>query len=67
MSSYDIVKRVAQRNAFCRGCDDVIKRGDEMISTYSFRNTGQHIHFCLHCAVVMGELATGECGDTAGA
>lgn len=55
--TYPIQRREAQRDAFCRGCDKKIKRGDEMISTYSFRNTGQHIHFCLKCAQQMGEMA----------
>lgn len=55
--SYDIQRRPAQRDAFCRGCDKVIKRGDDMISTYSFRNTGQWIHFCLDCCKKIGEMA----------
>lgn len=57
MSTYDIVRRPAQRSAFCRGCDKEIARGVDMISTYSFRNTGMWIHFCLKCAVEIGKLA----------
>jgi RNase P subunit RPR2 len=64
MSAYDIKRREAQRAAFCRGCDNVIARGEHMISTYSFRNTGQHIHFCLECAVKIGELAKPQEGST---
>lgn len=57
MSAYDIKRREAQRDAFCRGCDKTIKKGEDMITTYSFRNRGQHIHFCLSCAKVIGEMA----------
>lgn len=52
----DIVKRKLQRVAFCRGCDDEMKSGTEVISTYSFRNRGQHIYFCLNCAQTIGTL-----------
>jgi hypothetical protein len=55
--TYDITRRAAQRPAFCRGCDKKIDKGEDMITTYSFRNTGQHIHFCLACAEKIGELA----------
>lgn len=57
MNRYPIERRVAKRSAFCRGCDKAIERGEEMISTYSFRNTGQYIHFCLDCAKLIGELS----------
>jgi hypothetical protein len=57
MMDYPIERRPAQRTAFCRGCDKKIAKGDDMISTYSFRNTGMWIHFCLHCAEKIGELA----------
>jgi uncharacterized protein YlaI len=52
----DIVKRKLQRTAFCRGCDKKMKSGTEVISTYSFRNRGQHIYFCLDCARIISEL-----------
>lgn len=57
MSTYEIVRRPAQRSAYCRGCDKEIVRDTDMISTYSFRNTGMWIHICLQCAVAIGELA----------
>ena len=50
-------KRPAQRPAFCRACDKEILKGEDMISMYSYRNRGQHIHICLQCASKMGELA----------
>ena len=53
----EIVKREAERDAFCRGCDVTIKRGTLMISTYSRRNRGQYIHFCIDCAEKIGEMA----------
>ena len=60
MNYYPIERREAQRKAFCRGCDKTIKIGEEMVSTYSFRNRGQNIHFCLDCAKEIGELAMEE-------
>jgi hypothetical protein len=57
---HDIERRAAQRQAFCRGCDGQIARGEDMISTYSFRNTGMWIHFCLDCAKEIGKLAEGK-------
>lgn len=41
--------RKAKREAYCRGCDKVIEKGEEMFSTYSWRNRGQNIHICLDC------------------
>lgn len=58
MNAYDIERRQAQRKAFCRGCDKIIAQGEDMVSTYSFRNRGQHIHFCLECARAIGKLAS---------
>jgi hypothetical protein len=60
MTVYDITRRACQREAFCRGCDSKIKRNEEMIYTYSMRNRGQSICFCLECAKVIGELANKE-------
>lgn len=57
MSAYEIERRQAQRQAFCRGCDKAIKKGEDMISTYSRRNTGMWIHICMDCAVKIGEMA----------
>lgn len=58
---YKILCREAERDAYCRGCDAVINKGEKMISTYSFRNRGQHIHFCPKCANLIGELAQNLC------
>lgn len=57
MNRYPIERRQAERKAYCRGCDKAIQRGEEMVSTYSFRNTSQYIHFCLDCARLIGKLA----------
>ena len=54
--------RPAKRVAFCRGCDKEIQIGEELITTYSFRNRGQHIYFCMDCAKkisVLYQVATG--------
>lgn len=45
--------REAQRTAYCRSCDKAIKRGEMMVSLYSFRNTGQSIHICPLCVKEM--------------
>lgn len=50
-------RRPAEREAFCRACDTKIVPGREMISFYSWRNRGQHIHICLPCAGLIGRLA----------
>lgn len=56
----DIVRRPAERQAWCRGCDKAIKIGEEMVTTYSWHNRGQNIHFCLECAKTIGDLATAD-------
>jgi hypothetical protein len=48
--------RLAQREAFCRGCDATIKKGDSMFTTYSHRNRGQNIHFCMKCVEEIHEM-----------
>lgn len=48
--------RDAQRDAFCRGCDDTIKKGQPMVATFSWRNRGQNIYFCVGCAGEIGAL-----------
>lgn len=54
-------KRLAKQNSFCRGCDEQqIKGEDEIIYTYSFRNRGQSIIFCMKCAKEIGELSKSE-------
>lgn len=59
MTPHDIKRRAAERSAFCRGCDKQIKKGEDMIATYSFRNTGMWIYFCLGCGKEIGKLAGG--------
>lgn len=54
--SFKIQLRPAERTAYCRGCDKELLKGELMISTYSSRNRGQHIHFCLDCAEEIGRL-----------
>ena len=39
---------------FIRGCVAKINRRDEIIYTYSIRNRGQNILFCLDCANLIG-------------
>ena len=57
MSRDDFTKREAQRDAFCRWCDKTVKKGDTMVSGYSWRNRGITMHFCIPCAKKIGELA----------
>lgn len=56
----DIVRRQAQRPANCRGCDKDLVVGEDIIYTYSMRNRGQNILFCLDCAKLIGELTKDE-------
>jgi uncharacterized protein YlaI len=55
-----ICKRKLKRTAFCRGCDDEMETGTEVISMYSFRNRGQHIYLCMTCSKLIGELVKEE-------
>ena len=48
--------RLAKRDAYCRSCDEIIPKGAEMISWYSHRNRGQHIHLCITCAAKIAAL-----------
>ena len=48
--------REAKKNCFCRGCDVELEKGTKMIATYSFRNRGQHIYFCIECVKEMNGL-----------
>lgn len=41
--------RPAERDAYCRSCDEVMSKGTNMISWYSWRNRGMNIHLCLDC------------------
>jgi len=56
----NIEKRQLKRNAFCRGCDDELRVGTEVISMYSIRNRGQHIYLCMACTKLIGELIKEE-------
>ena len=56
MSSESIVKRKALRASFCRGCDKKVVVGEDIVYTYSFRNRGQNIIFCMKCAEDIGNL-----------
>jgi hypothetical protein len=50
--------RPIERKGFCRGCDREINIGSNIIYTYSHRNRGQSILFCIDCAKHIGALAT---------
>jgi len=57
----DIQFRPAQRTCFCRGCDKEIAPNTEKIITfYSFRNRGQHIHICVPCVESFSALIAEE-------
>lgn len=56
--------RPADRDAFCRACDTKITRGTYMISFYSWRNRGQHIHLCLDCCSIIGDIVNAPKKDT---
>jgi hypothetical protein len=53
----EFTKREAERQAFCRWCDKTIKKGEPMVSGYSWRNRGVNMHFCIGCASKVGGLA----------
>lgn len=57
MRALDIKFRPIERKAFCRGCDKTMERGEMVVSTYSFRNRGQDIYFCIPCSKEIGRLA----------
>lgn len=49
--------RQPERNAFCRVCEDVIKRNEDwMVSWYSSSNRGMYIHICPSCVKALNEL-----------
>lgn len=51
--------RIAKRDAYCRSCDKRLKKDkDWMVTMYSFRNQGMHVHLCLRCVENMGALVT---------
>lgn len=49
-------RRKIERQGFCRGCDKVLSKGDEIIYTYSFRNRGQSIPICIPCGEQIAKL-----------
>lgn len=57
MGYCDLERRKCERTCFCRNCDKEMVKGTEVIYTYSMRNRGQNIFFCLDCAKLIGELA----------
>ena len=57
---HKFTNRLAERDAFCRWCDNTITKGSPMVSIYSWRNRGVSMHFCLPCAEKIGELAKVE-------
>lgn len=53
----EIQYRPAQRTCYCRGCDKEIAPNTEKIITfYSIRNRGQHIHICVPCVEKFNDL-----------
>jgi len=49
--------RTLERDAFCRCCDKIIKKNDEVVITmWSCRNRGQYIFLCVNCISEMTEL-----------
>ncbi len=59
---YEIERRQIERKGYCRGCDKTLLKGETIIYTYTFRNRGQSIIFCLKCANIIGGLAGKEQG-----
>lgn len=54
--NYEIVRRKVERESHCRGCDKTLFKGNVIIYTYSHRNRGQNIIFCMSCAELIGKL-----------
>jgi len=59
----NIQKRELKRAAFCRGCDEHMNTGTEVISMYSIRNRGQHIYLCMDCSKLITELTKEETSE----
>ncbi len=47
MSSFEF--RKIERKGFCRVCDKLLEKGEEIFYTYSNRNRGQAIPICMGC------------------
>lgn len=52
--------REAKKDCFCRGCDILLEKGTKMVATYSHRNRGQYIFFCVECIKQMNDLINKE-------
>lgn len=52
--------RSLERDGYCRDCDGRIKRGDMVVSGYSYRNRGMSMHFHPECLKKMFELIPNE-------
>jgi RNase P subunit RPR2 len=52
----NIELRPIKRPGFCRGCDKTVDTGQQIVYTYSIRNRGQSILFCLDCAKEIAKL-----------
>jgi len=50
-------KRPCLREAYCRICNSVIKKGEQIITWYSMHGGGQHTYLCLECAEDVGRIA----------
>ena len=48
--------REAQRDGFCRWCDEEIQKGNKVFAFYSHRNRGQHILFHPECVKEMNKI-----------
>ncbi len=51
------VRRPAERDAYCRVCEQKIERGEIMVSWHSDANRGMYIHLCLDCCRKIGEIS----------
>lgn len=51
------IKRKAEKERHCNGCDASIAKGSPIIYTHSSLNRGQSSIFCLACANSIGHLA----------
>lgn len=48
--------RFSKHDSFCRGCDKEISKGTKIFYTYSIRNRGQNIIFCMDCLNLMNDF-----------
>lgn len=53
--------RLAKQDSHCRVCDGLInRREDFMVTFYSIRDRGQHIHICPGCVRFLYTLVPNE-------